>query len=276
MPRKSFSTGPFDTIPDRVALSDSGFNAAFAEYERAEQAAGRKATIEKVAEAAGADTRVLRAVRAGEKTLPFHQAEKMARLMGCAIDDIVANPYQKVRAEGRTRHLAELKAWPVPLNEVTSWKAFTADLAKCQVVDVDHAENSVDLTTAAAIQAIADLLRSGRDQAKTAPVLLEAGLKDAAAELTEHGLHVLVGRYVGRHVYGTNQAELSGVGLHLAMVVRVRREVADPDFVLDRSGEPLTVSDIEDHYADDRAANEMWLAWEGKRRLALWDNEDWG
>jgi hypothetical protein len=35
---------------------------------------------------------MLRTVRAGQKTLPFHQAEKMARLTGCRIDDVVANP----------------------------------------------------------------------------------------------------------------------------------------------------------------------------------------
>ncbi len=125
----------------------------------------------------------------------------------------------------------------MPLSEVTSRKAFTADLTRCRTVDLDLAENSVDLTTAAPILAIADLLRRGREQAKEAPVLLETGLKDAAAELTKQGLRVLVSRYVGRHFYGRNKAELSGVGLHVAMVcalgARSPRRPSDTPF---RSG----------------------------------------
>lgn len=56
-------------------------------------------------------------------------------------------------------------------------------------------------------------------------------------------------------------------------MVRIRREAADAGFVLDRSGESLMCSDAEEHLADDWAANEAWLAWEGKRRLALWEGE---
>lgn len=142
MSRKSFRSGPFDTIPDRVVLSDSGFNAAFAKYEHAERAAGRRVTIERVAEAAKVDARVLRKARAGTNTLPVWQADQMARVMGCRVDDILVNSYQEAHAERRIRHLAELKAWPVPLDEVTSSKAFTADLARCGVVNFDYGENS--------------------------------------------------------------------------------------------------------------------------------------
>jgi hypothetical protein len=44
----------------------------------------------------------------------------------------------------------------------------------------------------------------------------------------------------------------------------------DLDYVVDRSREPMTTSDAEDIYMDDGDAVEGWLAWEGKRRLALW------
>lgn len=274
--RKNFGSGPFDSIPARLRLSDEGFKSAFAVYALAEKEAGRTTSIAQLAAAVDASERVLRGARSGDKTLPAYQVELLAKLMGCGIDDIAENPYAAWRAEDRARELAEMKAWPVPLREVTSWKGFTANLVKCRTLDFDHEENTVDLTTAASLQAAMDLMRSATERAKVAPVLLEAGLKDTAADLARHGLRILGGRYVGRHRYGTDRPDLTGVGLHLAIVVRIRREAEDSRFAIDRSHEPLMLSDIEDHCVDDLAVQEEWLEWEGKRRLALWPVEDSG
>lgn len=101
-----------------------------------------------------------------------------------------------------------------------------------------------------------------------------ATLKDAAADLEAHGLHVLAGRYMGRGHPGPDSA-MGGPTLHRSLVLRIRRETEDPAFTVDRSAEPLSVSDEEDWFVDDVPANAAWLAWEGKSRLALWP-EDMG
>ena len=53
----------------------------------------------------------------------------------------------------------------------------------------------------------------------------------------------------------------------------IRREIEDSAFTVDRGAEPLSLSDEEDWFVDDVGANEAWLAWEGKNRLALWPDD---
>lgn len=80
-------------------------------------------------------------------------------------------------------------------------------------------------------------------------------------------LHVLAGRYLSRREARDCQCVIELVHV---MELRIGLTAADPEHVVDRSGEPRTTSDFGDVYVDHADMIEGWLEWEGKRRLALW------
>ncbi len=96
-----------------------------------------------------------------------------------------------------------------------------------------------------------------------------AALKDTAKDLHACGLQVLVGRYVERPHPDPEDA-YGYTGVRFVTVVRVRLEPEDLGHVIDRSSEPLSVSDEESNRSDDWEWIARCLEWEGKDRLALW------
>ncbi|ONH84227.1 hypothetical protein APZ41_005280 [Roseomonas mucosa] len=139
-------------------------------------------------------------------------------------------------------------------------------------LDCDYGDDVVDLATASAIDAFALALGYAQRMMPEHRAVAVATLKDAAADLEAHGLHVMAGRFMGRDYPGP-PSQTGGPTLHRSLVLRIRRETEDPAFTVDRGAEPLSLSDEEDWFVDDGAANDAWLAWEGKNRLALWPDD---
>lgn len=256
-------------VPHRVTLKEEGFEAALEYYRSVKRPDGRRATLDALYAEAGLNERVARRARKGQTTLPRNVAYKLAEILECDLADIVEVPdpatAPSLHAE---RCRKELETWSVPLREVPSWVAFVADLITAHRVDAVYGAEVVDLTTAAQIQTFMDHLGFAREQARTAKAFAIAALKDAAADLEASGLHVLFGRYVER-THASPELGQERTAVRFVLVVRIRREAADPAHVVDRSREPLAISDEEDFRWDD---NEWWdrcLAWEGKDRLAL-------
>ncbi|WP_426954569.1 hypothetical protein [Muricoccus radiodurans] len=264
----------FGMVPARLVIRREGFDAAFEAFRAKERDAGRKATHETFCEDVGVNERVLRRARDsrardGRTTLPRHQVEKMAERLGCRPSDIVEDPGEEERRRRLERDRRELAAWPVPLRRVESWVDLVGDLGNAGRMDFGYGDDVVDLATASAIDAFGLALDYARRMMSTHRAVAAATLKDAAADLEAHGLHVLAGRFMGRGHPGPD-SPTGGPTLHRSLVFRIRRETEDPAFTVDRSAEPLSVSDEEDWFVDDGAANDAWLSWEGKRRLALW------
>ena len=270
----------FGMVPDRLVLRKNGFDTAFEAFRARERDAGRKATHETFCEEMGVNVRVLRrardgSTRDGRTTLPRYQVERMVARLGCQLGDIVEDPGEEERRRRIERDRRELAGWPVPLREVASWVGLADDLWRAGRVDCGYGDDVVDLATASAIDAFVLALDYARKMMPAHRAVAAATLKDAAADLGAHGLHVLAGRYMGRGHPGPD-SPTGGPTLHRSLVLRIRRETEDPAFTVDRSAEPLSVSDEEDWFVDDLAANDAWLAWEGKLRLALWPDDSGG
>ena len=267
----------FGLVPARLVIRKAGFDAAFEAFRARERDAGRKATHETFCEEMGVNERVLRRARDsrardGRTTLPRHQVERMAARLGCPPGDIVEDPGEEERRQRIERDRRELAAWPVPLRKVSSWVDLADDLWSAGRLDRGYGDEVVDLTTASAIDAFVLALDYARKVMPDHRAVAAATLKDAAADLEAHGLHVLAGRYMGRGHPGPD-SPMGGPTLHRSLVLRIRRETEAPAFTVDRTAEPLSVSDEEDWFVDDVSANEAWLAWEGKIRLALWPDD---
>lgn len=263
-----FDASVGDFLPDRLMLREEGFKGAFQAFRTREEADGRKATLETLCDDVGINERVLRAARAGEKTLPRHQVLKLADCMGCTVADIVRMPDEAARRARVERDRRELAAWPVPLRGVQSWTGFVKLLTNANVIRPLWRDDVLDLVAAPIIDSFRRTLAYADRVARENPATAAAALKDAAEDLRAHGLHVLEGRYVGR--VGASDDEPVRVHLSLVLEVWIRREAEDPGHVVDRSREPMTISDEEDFFFDDGELPERWLAWEGKRQLALW------
>ncbi|PZR09196.1 MAG: hypothetical protein DI532_20585 [Azospirillum brasilense] len=263
-----FSAG-FGMVPARLTLAKGGFEGAFDAFRAREREAGRKATFETFCEDVGVNERVLRRAREGQGKLPRHQVRKMAERLGCRLGDIAEAPGAEERRLREERDKLEMARWPVPLSKVSSWLELVQDLWIADPTEPAYSDDVLSLETAASIDAFVLAFRYAVRMAPDHKAIAAATLKDAAADLEAHGLHVLVGRYMARR---QPQGETWQVGstLHRAMVVQIRREESDPGFTVDRSAEPFITSDEEDFHVDDPDVNAAWLAWEGKQRLSLW------
>jgi len=130
----------------------------------------------------------------------------------------------------------------------------------------------ISLAAAPAIDAFREALGYARKLAKTNPAIAAAALKDAAADLREHGLYVLSGRFVARRYVPV--PDYGATELVYVLEVWVRQDTEDLGHVVDRSDEPRTLSVDENDYGGEANVAERWLTWEGKTRLALWRKED--
>lgn len=81
-----------DLLPSRLTLDEERFSAAFEALQRAEQDTGRKMTQALFCAEVGVNERVLRAAKAGARTLPRHQVLRMAARLGCAALSVVKEP----------------------------------------------------------------------------------------------------------------------------------------------------------------------------------------
>lgn len=162
-----------------------------------------------------------------------------------------------------------MACWPVPPSRVSSWKDFVRDFSIADPTKPASGAEVLDPETAASIDAFVLALRYAVRMKPDHKPMAAATLKDAAADVESHGLHVLIGRYmVRRHPQG--ETWQGGSTLHWAMVVGIQRDASDPCFTVDRSAQPLFTSDAEDFHVDGPDVNAAWLAWEGKERLSLW------
>ena len=231
-------------------------------------------TLESLYDEAGVSERVARRARRGECTLPRHQVTKVAELLGCTLAELVdARDLHSSPGAYAERCRAELASWPVPLNSVPSWVKFVDVIGDTQRLDQGYGDEVVDYSTAAQIQVFMDVLASTKGRAVTGKAMAVAALKDAADDLRAGGLHVLVGRYVERTHPVPGDAR-GHTGVRLVTVVRIRRETGDAGHIVDRSSEPLSVSDEEDFRCEDWEWTSRCLEWEGKDRLALWPEPD--
>lgn len=258
-------------LPDRLTLKEDSFKAVFDSLRSREEATGRKLTFEAFSEEVGINERVLRRARAGQITLARFQVLKMAERLGCPAGKI-AGPANAVKKAQQERNRREMLAWPVPLREVDSWVRFLDDLVTANIVRTEWRDDVLSLAAAPGIDAFKAAVTYASQVMKTNPAIAAATLKDAAEDLQTHGLHVLTGRYVARR--RSLETDLVGVEIEYVLEVWVRRETEDLKRTVDRSHEPLTTSDEEDFWIDDFDVTERWLAWEGKRRLALWPEHD--
>ncbi|PZR12914.1 MAG: hypothetical protein DI532_12145 [Azospirillum brasilense] len=263
-----FSAG-FGMVPARLTLAKRGFEEAFEALLARERQEGRKVTFEAFCEDVGVNERVLRRARDGQGKLPRHQVRRMAERLGCRLGDIVEAPGAEERRLREERDRLEMARWPVPLSKVPSWVDLVRDIWIAIPTEPGYGDEVVDLETAASIDAFVLALRYAMRMTPDHKAIAAATLKDAAADLEVHGLHVLVGRYMARR-RPEGQTWQGGSTLHRAMVVRIRRETSDPAFTVDRSAEPFFTSDEEDFHLDDHDMNAAWLAWEGKSRLSRW------
>lgn len=257
-------------LPPKLVLRTAGFDAVFGRYRAENEAIGRRVTLEGLCNEAGIHDRVARRARKGERSLPRYQVQKLAEIMGCALAEIVEIPDPATApGEHENRCRTELANWPVPLQEVSSWTGFVGHVRRAHRIDADYGDEVVELNTAAEIQTFMDSLGAARAQANTGRALAVASLKDAERDLLACGLHILFGRYVGRAP--ADPTEPNGrTGVRFVLVVRIRKEVSDLSHVIDRTAEPLAVSDEEDFYCDDTDWCASCLEWEGKDRLALY------
>lgn len=244
-------------LGERVRLQPEAFARAFDEFRRREQGAGRTITLAALGEKVGINERMFRKARTQAASLPRHQVEKIAELIGCSPESIAETVRKKQPSpwdEQDKQNERDRAAWPVPLREVASWVEFVKLLVKADCVRPRWNDDVLSLTAAPAVDAFSTALRHSSQVAKDNPAIAAATLKDAADDLRALDLHVLAGRYLARRrVNEPDNPSPYGSWVELVYVLEVwiRREIEDLAHVVDRS-------------------NECWLAWEGKRRLFLW------
>lgn len=147
-------------------------------------------------------------------------------------------------------------------------------LAKADVVQPDPSwrDDVLSLDAAPALDTFNTALRYYSQVAKETPAIAAAALKDAADDLRAFELHVLAGRYLARRKITDTDNPYRTVELVYVLEVWIRRETEDLTHVVDRSNEPMSTSGEEEWADEDRL--EVWLAWEGKRRLFLWRGDE--
>ncbi len=261
--------GVFDAVvggflPDRLKLDEVGFKAAFEAQRLRDEAAGTKLTFESYCSEVGISERVLRRARSGQATLPRHQVLAMAARLGCVPGNFVT-AFPASVAAWNERGRRELAAWPVPLRLVRSWVELTNHLARADVVKTLWRDEALSLAAAPALDAFRERVTYAQKVAQANPAMAAASLQDAAGDLAPHGLHPLLGRYVGRRSLGDGY-----IGMVYVLEMWVQPRTGDLLHVVDRGDEPLATSDAEGGHDGDVDVEAIWLEWEGKPRLALW------
>ena len=159
----------------------------------------------------------------------------------------------------------------MPLTEVTSWVDFVRLLVRAGRIQKLYKDDILTLVNGTAIDTFMRLVSHAASTGKETPAMASAALKDAAEDLQSDGLHVLVGRFMGRgSMYDCSYERVS---LSRVLQVHIRREREDLGHTVDRSKEPLQTSEDEENWGDDGDMVGGWLDWEGKPRLAGWSEE---
>ena len=154
----------------------------------------------------------------------------------------------------------------MPLRRVESWVGFVEKLAFADLRQVGITDEVLDLASADLIDEFRRRVVAAKAISLPSPALAAASLKDAAADLEHHGLHVLAGQFIGRtQVLHENCWH---VETRPVLELAIRHETEVLGHTIDRSREPLSTAEIEETDANDLI--DFWLKWEGKIRLFLW------
>lgn len=232
----------------------------------------------------GIDPRVLRGARKGQRAINGHQALAMARELGASptsmfrLDDRALSDYQRLVSAPRLQrqydqYLAEMAAWPVPLEPVGEGSSVLRFLQQAQQFRVTYTTEALSLDVAPAIDALIRIARQAAQMITDSPASAHAMLLDAVRDIEGRGLHVHWGRYSARVrvTYGEDEPEVTFERIHLrcVLLLHVSHKQSEADYRLDRlqGYDDLPRAAWEPLYEDDEDTAPF-AAWESCGRLA--------